>query len=104
MDGAYGFSFGIALGLILFIAGLVVSLYLGGGSPIGLVYGIPLLIAGLVVPLIMMRDVFARHDVDGDCPECGVHITTSDSNVGLECPRCHKPLLIREAQFHKTEG
>ena len=31
-DGAYGFSFSIALGLALFIGGLVVSLTLGGDS------------------------------------------------------------------------
>jgi len=45
-DSAYGFSFSIALGLLLFIAGLVISLTLGRGAGIGLIFGIPLLIAG----------------------------------------------------------
>ena len=63
-DSAYGFSFAIALGLILFIAGLIITVFLSeGGFATGLVFGIPLLIAGLVVTLFMMRDVFARHDV-----------------------------------------
>ena len=47
-DSAYGFSFSIAVGLILFIAGLVISLTLSDGTKIGLIFGIPLLIAGLV--------------------------------------------------------
>ena len=54
-DSAYSFSFSIAVGLILFIAGLVISLTLGQSASIGLIFGIPLLIAGLVLPLIMMR-------------------------------------------------
>ena len=54
-DSAFRFSFAIAIGLILFIAGLVISLTLGGGASIGAFFGIPLLLAGLVVPLIMMR-------------------------------------------------
>ena len=48
-DSAYGFSFSIAVGLILFIAGLVISLTLSDGTKIGLIFGIPLLIAGLVL-------------------------------------------------------
>src|SRR5204863_6840598 len=39
LDSAYGFSFAIALGLILFIAGLMISLMLGfgEGNSIGLI-------------------------------------------------------------------
>ncbi len=59
-DSAYGFSFSIAVGLALFIAGLVISLTLGGGTSIGLIFGIPLLVAGLVIPVFMMRDLFRR--------------------------------------------
>jgi len=47
-DSAYGFSFSIAIGLLLFIAGLIISLSLGGSGGIGLIFGIPLLVAGLV--------------------------------------------------------
>src|ERR1051325_166441 len=50
VDSAYGFSFSIAVGLILFIAGLVISLTLSNGTSIGLIFGIPLLLAGLVIP------------------------------------------------------
>ena len=49
-DSAYGFSFSIAVGLILFIAGLVISLTLSDGTKIGLIFGIPLLIAGPCFP------------------------------------------------------
>src|SRR5439155_10115327 len=52
-DSAYGFSFSIAVGLALFIAGLVISLTLGEGTSIGLIFGIPLLVAGLVIPVFM---------------------------------------------------
>ena len=46
-DSAYSFSFAIAIGLILFIAGLVISLTLGDGAQVlGLIFGIPLLLAG----------------------------------------------------------
>jgi predicted RNA-binding Zn-ribbon protein involved in translation (DUF1610 family) len=103
-DSAYGFSFAIALGLVLFIAGLVITVFLNeGGFGVGLIFGVPLLIAGLLVPLVMMSGVFARHDVDGECPNCGTHIKTSDTTMGLECPGCHQQVLVREEQFHKTE-
>ncbi|HEY0006964.1 MAG TPA: hypothetical protein VGB17_19445 [Pyrinomonadaceae bacterium] len=103
-DSAYGFSFSIALGLLLFIAGLVLTVFINDGNfGVGLVFGIPLLIVGLLVPLVMMRDVFSRHEVDGECPVCGTHLKTSDSTIRLECPGCHQQVLVREAQFHRTE-
>ena len=103
LDDAYGFSFAIALGLILFIGGLVVSLTMGMGSGVGLVFGIPLLIAGLLVPIFMTRDIFTRHEVTEPCPYCGTIIKTTDAMSRLECPKCHKMVLVREAHYHKTE-
>lgn len=99
-DEAYGFSFSIALGLILFIAGLVVSLTLGEGS---LVFGIPLLIAGLIVPLFTMRDVFTRHEINAPCPSCGTEIKTSDATFKLECPNCRKMITVRDEQLFLNE-
>ena len=46
-DSAYGFSFSVAVGLVLFIAGLIISLTVGQGTSLGLIFGIPLLVAGL---------------------------------------------------------
>ena len=99
-DEAYGFSFSIALGLILFIAGLVVSLTLGEGS---LIFGIPLLIAGLIVPLFTMRDVFTRHEITAPCPSCGTEIKTSDATFKLECPNCRKMIAVRDGQLFLSE-
>lgn len=99
-DGAYGFSFSIALGLVLFIAGLVMSLTLGGDSSLGLVFGIPLLIAGLAVPLFMMRGVFARNDIDEPCPGCGSDIHTTDATMRLDCPKCGKTLRVRDMHIY----
>ena len=93
-DSAYSFSFAIAIGLVLFIAGLVISLTLGGGTSLGLLFGIPLLIAGLVVPLIMMRDQFRQSEVAGPCPHCGASIKTSDATIRLECPECHGQIVV----------
>lgn len=99
-DGAYGFSFAIALGLILFIAGLVLSLTLGGdGSSAGLLVGIPLLLAGLIFPLFMMRDVFTGHSIEGSCPSCGTTIKTADSTIRLNCPGCDKQLIVQDTKF-----
>lgn len=103
-DSAYSFSFAIALGLILFIAGLVISLTLGDGSSIGLFFGIPLLIAGLVLPLIMMRDLFTKNDIDAPCPYCGVPIKTSDATIRLECPSCHHLVMVRDMKLYQTES
>ena len=99
-DGAYGFSFSIALGLLLFIGGLVVSLWLGGENGLGLVFGIPLLIAGLLVPLFMMRGVFARNDIDEPCPACGSDIHTTDATMRLDCPKCGKTLRVRDMHIY----
>jgi len=99
-DSAYSFSFSIAIGLLLFIAGLVISLTLGQGATIGLIFGIPLLIAGLVLPLFMMRDLFHHNEVSGECPHCSARITTSDATIRLNCPVCKHLLEVGELKTH----
>lgn len=103
-DSAYSFSFAIAIGLLLFIAGLVISLTLGEGTSIGLIFGIPLLIAGLVVPLFMMRDLFTQNEVTGVCPYCSAPIKTSDATIRLECPACQRMIVVRDMKLHATES
>ncbi|HEX8142119.1 MAG TPA: hypothetical protein VF553_05945 [Pyrinomonadaceae bacterium] len=98
-DGAYGFSFAIGLGLVLFIGGLVLSLTLGEGSGAGLLFGIPLLLAGLILPLFMLRDVFGGHGIEGTCPACGTSIQTTDSTIRLNCPGCGKQLTVQDTKF-----
>ena len=103
-DSAYSFSFAIAIGLILFIAGLVISLTLGQGTSIGLIFGIPLLIAGLVLPLFMMRDMFRQSEVSGACPYCNTPIKTSDATIRLECPACHRMVVVRDMKLYPAES
>ena len=62
-DSAYGFSFSIAVGLVLFIAGLIISLTVGGAGGIGLIFGIPLLTAGLILPLVMTGQRVTSDDI-----------------------------------------
>jgi DNA-directed RNA polymerase subunit RPC12/RpoP len=102
-DSAYSFSFAIALGLVLFIGGLIISLTLGEGTSIGLIFGIPMLIAGLVLPLIMMRDVLTHNVVSGLCPYCSVPIKTSDATIRLNCPACNRKILVREGKLEPGE-
>src|SRR5947199_772120 len=98
-DSAYGFSFSIAVGLILFIAGLVISLTLGEGTSIGLIFGIPLLVAGLIIPVFMMRDLFKTNEVKAPCPNCGATISTSDATLQLRCTNCQRVINVREGRF-----
>jgi hypothetical protein len=102
-DSAYGFSFSIAVGLVLFIAGLVITLTLGQGATIGLVFGIPLLIAGLVLPVFMMRDLFQKNEIEGDCPFCGAPIKTTDATIRLNCPTCKRLIEVRDMSLLKGE-
>lgn len=102
-DSAYGLSFAIALGLILFIAGLIITLTLGEGTSIGLIFGIPLLIAGLIVPLVMMRGGLKHNVISGACPHCATPIKTSDATIRLNCPACNKKIVVREMQFEPVE-
>jgi hypothetical protein len=102
-DSAYSFSFSIAIGLVLFIAGLVISLTLGQGATIGLIFGIPLLLAGLVLPIFMMRDLFQHNVVNGVCPFCGAGIKTSDATIRLNCPACRRLIEVRETTLHPGE-
>ena len=103
-DSAYNFSFAIALGLVLFIAGLVISLTLGGGSSIGLVFGIPLLLAGIVMPLIMMRSLFKQNEVVAPCPHCSTIVRTSDATIRLQCPTCQGVVGVRDGKFYAVEN
>ena len=102
-DSAYSFSFSIAIGLVLFIAGLVISLTLGQGATVGLIFGIPLLIAGLVLPVFMMRDLFHHNEVGGACPFCGAQIKTSDATIRLNCPSCKRLIEVRETTLQPGE-
>lgn len=102
-DSAYSFSFSIAIGLILFIAGLVISLTLGQGATVGLIFGVPLLIAGLVLPLFMMRDLFQHNEISGACPYCGAPIKTSDATIRLNCPSCKRLIEVRETTLQPGE-
>ena len=102
-DSAYSFSFAIAIGLFLFIAGLVISLTLGANSSVGLIFGIPMLVAGLAVPLVMMRGQFSHTDVQGPCPYCGTPIKTTDASIRLECPSCHRLMIVRDLQLYAIE-
>jgi predicted RNA-binding Zn-ribbon protein involved in translation (DUF1610 family) len=98
-DSAYSFSFSIALGLVLFIAGLVISLTFGADNVTGLIFGIPLLIAGLLLPLFMMRNLFSKSEVSGVCPYCSVPIKTSDATLKLQCPACGREVLVRNMKL-----
>jgi len=102
-DSAFSFSFAIALGLLLFIAGLVITLTLGDGASIGLFFGIPLLLAGLVVPLIMMRHLFKQNEVTGPCPHCSAPIKTSDATIRLECPSCQGVVVVRDMKLYAAK-
>src|SRR3982751_3813728 len=103
VDSAYSFSFSVGIGLVLFIAGLVISLTLGQGATIGLIFGIPLLLAGLVLPLFMMRDLFHHNEVNGACPYCSAPIKTSDATIRLNCPSCRRLIEVRETTLHPGE-
>jgi predicted RNA-binding Zn-ribbon protein involved in translation (DUF1610 family) len=98
-DSAYGFSFSIAVGLLLFIAGLIISLTVGGAGGIGLIFGIPLLVAGLVIPLFMMRDLFKTSEIQEPCPRCGATIKTSDATLQLRCTSCQSVIDVREGKL-----
>jgi predicted RNA-binding Zn-ribbon protein involved in translation (DUF1610 family) len=102
-DSAYGFSFSIAVGLVLFIAGLVISLTLGEGTSIGLIFGIPLLVAGLVIPVFMMRDLFKTNEIKEPCPNCGATIQTSDATLQLRCQSCQQVINVREGKLFLAE-
>lgn len=103
IDGAYGFSLSIALGLILFIGGLVVSVAFGMSGGTGLIFGIPLMMAGVVIPLFMMREHFSQNDVKGACPECGSDIHTTEATVRINCPSCKQHLSVDGAQFTRAK-
>lgn len=98
-DSAYGFSFSIAVGLLLFIAGLVITLTLGQGTGIGFIFGIPLLVLGLLIPLFMMRGQFKTNEIKAPCPGCGAAISTSDATLQLRCPSCHSVIDVRDEKL-----
>jgi predicted RNA-binding Zn-ribbon protein involved in translation (DUF1610 family) len=98
-DAAYGFSFSIAVGLALFIAGLIIALTVGQGTSIGLIFGIPLLVAGLIIPMFMMRDLFKTNEIKEPCPNCGEPIKTTDATIQLRCPSCQQVIDVRDGQY-----
>jgi predicted RNA-binding Zn-ribbon protein involved in translation (DUF1610 family) len=102
-DSAYGFSFSVAVGLILFITGLIISLTVGQGTSLGLIFGIPLLAAGLIIPMFMIRDLFVTAELKEPCPNCGATIRTSDATLQLRCESCQKVINVRERRLYLGE-
>jgi len=102
-DSAYGFSFSIVVGLVMFIAGLVISLTIGEGTNIGLIFGIPLLVAGLIIPIFMMRDLFKTNEIKAPCPRCGASIRTSDATLQLKCSSCQSVINVRDEKLFLAE-
>jgi len=102
-DEAYGFSFAIALGLILFIGGLVISLTVGQESSYGLLFGVPMILAGLIIPFFMMRGSFTRNEIAAPCPACGHEIKTTDATMQLDCPHCGKTVTVRGTSLYAKE-
>ena len=103
LDSAYGFSFAIGLGLLLFIAGLVITLTIGQGGSIGLIFGIPLLAAGVVLPIVMMRGGLKHNIISGVCPYCSTAIKTSDATIRLNCPNCSRKIVVRDMNLEPGE-
>jgi len=101
-DSAYGFSFAIAIGLLLFIAGLIITLTLGQGTT-GVIFGIPLLIAGVLLPLVMMRGGMKHNIISGTCPYCNADLKTSDATIRLNCPSCNGKIVVRENNFERID-
>jgi len=104
MDGAFGFSLSIGLGLILFIGGLIVAVMFNDDKGIGLLFGIPMILAGVILPLFMMRDVLKRNVVSGACPYCGAPIKTSDATIRLNCPACNRVIVVRNEKLEAADG
>ena len=102
-DSAYGFSFSVAVGLALFISGLIISLTVGGGTSLGLIFGIPLLVAGLIIPIFMLRDLFTTNEIKEPCPNCGATIRTSDATLQLRCQGCQHVINVRDKQLFSAE-
>ncbi len=103
VDGAYGFSLSIAIGLVLFITGLFISLTVGGGGSLGLIFGSPLLVAGVFIPLFMMRGLFKTSEISAPCPNCEHTIKTSDATLQLTCSNCHKVIDVREEKLYLSQ-
>jgi DNA-directed RNA polymerase subunit RPC12/RpoP len=99
-DSAYGFSFSVAVGLVLFITGLIISLTVGQGTNLGLIVGVPLLVAGLIIPVFMLRDLFQSNEIKAPCPNCGATIRTSDATLQLRCQSCEHVINVREKQMY----
>lgn len=102
-DSAYGFSFAIAVGLVLFIAGLIIALTMGDTTSLGLIFGIPLLLAGLILPLFMMRDLFKGNEISAPCPACATPIKTSDATLHLTCPTCNRLVNVRDMKLYLAD-
>ena len=102
-DSAYGFSFAIGLGLLLFIAGLIITLTIGQGGSIGLIFGIPLLVAGVLLPIVMMRGGLKHNLINDVCPYCSTSIKTSDATIRLKCPNCNRKIVVRDGRLEGAD-
>ena len=59
-DGSYRFTVSAILGLFLFVAGIVISVYMDAIIPFGVLIGVPIAILGLLIPILMNYNILSE--------------------------------------------
>jgi hypothetical protein len=95
-----GFS-GLVLGLImapvLIIYGTLICLLVGPWMALG----IPMIIAGICAP--MVGPFIAISAVRGNCPWCGVKISSVGPMDAFYCYACSKRIVVRKREMVRAE-
>lgn len=91
-----GLFFGLITAPVLIIYGTMICLL---GPP--MVLGIPLIVAGILAPLA--GPYLAINAVRGNCPWCGVKITSVGPLDAFFCYACSQRIVVRKRELLKAE-
>lgn len=93
---AKGAFSGLLLGLIaapiLVIVGAMLCL-----TGLGAILGIPMVIAGIAAPLV--GPMVGLESLKGQCPWCGVSVSSVANTKDFDCHECGKRIAIRHQEF-----
>jgi ribosomal protein S27AE len=83
---------GLALGVILVIAAII----LGVTTGLGIVFAVPIGVVGLVLAMLVFRGGRTRQ-VAARCPNCGEAVTVPSHISEFDCPHCGGRMETRDS-------
>ncbi|HUX46336.1 MAG TPA: hypothetical protein VMV57_16440 [Terracidiphilus sp.] len=87
-----GLLIGFIVAPVLVIVGAMLCL-----TGLGALVGIPMIIGGILAPIV--GPMIGFRSLRGNCPWCGVTVSSIQSDQSFACDACHHRIVIRDHKY-----